>query len=84
MKILEEDGWVLVSSAGGDVSFQKSSAKNQLRLKYTSGSEPTEDDGSFRVADNEWRLLPAIEGKSSLYASAFQGEVTIAIEDIAQ
>ncbi len=82
MQLLQADGWVLISSAGGDVSFQKSGTK-RIRLMYTSGATPTGPVGSFRVADNEWRLLPAVSGKTSLWAEAYRGDLGIAVEDLA-
>ena len=82
MQILQASGWVEISLAGGDVSFQKSGTE-QIRLQYTNGTMPTAVDGSFRVADNDWRLLPAVSGKTSLWASAFQGDLSVAVEDLA-
>lgn len=82
MHILQASGWVEISSAGGDVSFQKSGTE-QIRLQYTTGLAPADVDGSFRVADNDWRLLPAVSSKVSLWASAFQGDLSVAVEDLA-
>ena len=86
MKITKDEGWVQVSTAGGDVSFQKSGI-SWVRLMYTNGAAPTPtdvDDGvPFKLEDNDWRLLPAVTGKSTLWVEAYLGDVTVAVEDLA-